>query len=611
MSACAQDAQDQPAVHDVRAGLHVVAGLPPSVRRVVLIPSGDAIRRAAGQSAKSWGAISSLAMPATARSWSHLSSSLGWTDAEAFDALFGGASTLAFIEHHEGDAPIDQRDDSRPQVWVLIGEATEATERHVREKLAPAPRGVISGQAVLAIENGDLLVMFIRKPLAQVAGENVAGMSADRGFWWVLVPSSVMPPAVPGAPLAETIQGAGLKVLESVAPVLAGEPISNAGSPDGAARVNDPGHIARLSHTDAYRTLVKEVTSGALAVVIERLGGWGEFGMLAGHADDEHIEFQGLATWVGAGVLATTVPRTPDVLLNELTPESGSTLIEVFQGSDDPVASVGVAPASVLVRRAMSPCVGAISVMSVQPATDVKRDDAQAAWRLLLAQQLCDAKAPAGANASAGQGFDGVMTKIASVFETASISGPARFAPGRELAFDDAPAGAARSTLIRPAIGSFYLRLLSQRAPAWWRAADGWSVGSICAQGKDPSGLTLGDAASIERERVAAENMTARIQTALKAGGASRLWLSRAILSVAPVRQAVPVMFGPGTPPGALLARVRGVSWDAWIEPSKAAAGVIGGGADGAGGGAAAETGAAVHLRLRIQLGGVTPNKPE
>lgn len=615
VAARAQDAQNENVAHDVRTVLHLAAGLPPSVRRAVLIPSGEAIRRAVGESAKSWASISTLAMPATARSWSHLSSSLGWTDGEAFDALFGGASGLIFIEQHEGLTPIDRRDDARPQVWALIGEASEATEQRVRQRLEFAPRATITGHAVLAMENGDLLVMFIRKPLPPGAGANAGAIATERGFWWVLVPSSVTPTAVgPGVPVPAAIDGVGLAALQSIAPVLAGEPINIAlplASVDAAAnnaRAPDVGKITRVGHTDAYRTLVKEVTTGALAVVIERLAGWGEFGVLAAHSNADRIEFQGLATWAGATDLATTVPRTPDALLSELTPESGSTLIEVFQGSEDPVQTIGVPPASALVRRAMSECVGSISVMGVHPATDVTRADGQTAWRLLLAQQLCDARPPGVQNASGAPGLDAVMTKLASVFETARVSGPASFAPGRDLKFDDLPAGAARSTLIRPAIGSFYLRLLSDRAPAWWGVQDGWGVGSICAQGggqRPGGGGAMGDASSIERERAAAEKLSSQIRAALVADGASRVWLSRAMLSVAPVRQAIPIMFGPATPPGALLSAVSGVSWDAWVESNVSALGDAGvpAGVWGAGR-------AEVHLRLRIQLTSEPASKP-
>ncbi|MBX9736182.1 MAG: hypothetical protein K2X32_04585, partial [Phycisphaerales bacterium] len=182
--AMAQDAPDQE--RNGRVALQLASGLPPSVCRAVLIPSGEAIRRAVGDSAPSWALISSIAMPATARSWSHFASTLGWEERQAFDALFGGGSALVFIEHHDGDAPIDRRDRARPEVWALIGEASEATEARVRQKLELAVRATIAGHAVLAIEDGEMLLMLIKKPGIGAGAGGGGGGAEERAYWWLL-----------------------------------------------------------------------------------------------------------------------------------------------------------------------------------------------------------------------------------------------------------------------------------------------------------------------------------------------------------------------------------------------------------------------------------------
>ncbi len=625
----AQDAQDQE--RDGRAALQLAAGLPPSVYRAVLIPSGEAIRRAVGDSASSWAAISSIAMPATARNWSHFAATLGWEERQAFDGLFGGASALVFTEHHEGDAPIDRRDRQRPDVWALIGEASEATEARVRDKLELAVRATIAGQAVLAIEDGELLLMFIKK---RGGGGDGGVVAEERPYWWLLVPAKVIVPA--GAPGQEprADDGAGIRVLRSIAPMLAGDGAAGAPADVRASEKAETGGPAwsRLSQTPAFGAMVRSVHSQrdraepqrgpALAVYLERLAGWSEFAMVTAHAGADRVEFVGLATWSGAGSLVQRVARTPDSLLEALTPAGGSTLIEMIEGAENPLKTFGHPLMSGLVREAMGPCVGSMSVAVVRPATDVQRADGQTAWRLMVAQQLCAGAPGAGGAAavpsvqpdhvtSAARGLDLAMTKLISVFEIARVSGPPAFPPGRELVFDDVPPGAARSTMIRPAIGSFYLRLLSSRAAAWWSLSDSWGIGAICAQGGGEGAARVSDAAAIERERIASEALVREIRGAMApaAGGESRAWLSRAVVETGPIRQSVPVMFGPGTPPGVLLAAVRRVRWGAWVETAGGVEPAPAGGegardaaALGVGGGLEGRAVGQIHLYLRIEL---------
>jgi hypothetical protein len=625
----AQDAPDQE--RDGRVALQLASGLPPSVCRAVLIPSGEAIRRAVGDSAPSWALISSIAMPATARSWSHFASTLGWEERQAFGALFGGASALVFIEHHDGDAPIDRRDRQRPEVWALIGEASEATEARVREKLELAVRATIAGHAVLAIENGELLLMLIKKPgIGGAAGGGGGAGAEERPYWWLLVQAkSIVPAEAPGQE-PRVDEGAGIRVLRSIAPMLAGDAGGAPADVDPSVKPGPGGAPwSRLSQTPAFGAMVRSVhgqrdrgapqRGPALAVYLERLAGWSEFAMVTAHAGADRVEFLGLATWSGAAAMAQRVPRTRDAMLDELTPDGGSTLIEMVEGAENPVKLFGHPLVSGLVREAMGPTAGSMSVVAVRPAPEVRRADGQMSWRLMVAQQLCPGDpaapgAPAGHAEGAARGLDLAMTKLISVFETARVSGPPSFPPGREVVFDNVPPHAARSTMIRTATGSFYVRLLSSRAAAWWSLSDSWGIGAICAQGGVEGAARIGDGAAIERERLATEGLVREIRKAMAGGngaqagaggvgGEERVWLSRAVVDIGRIRQSIPTLFAPGTPPGILLGGVQRVRWGAWAEST--------GGAEAApAGGGVGEKVGQVHMKLLMELNPPPVPKP-
>ncbi|MBX9737581.1 MAG: hypothetical protein K2X32_11710, partial [Phycisphaerales bacterium] len=85
-------------------------------------------------------------------------------------------------------------------------------------------------------------------------------------------------------------------------------------------------------------------------------------------------------------------------------------------------------------------------------------------------------------------------------------------------------------------------------------------------------------------------------------GGEERAWLSRAVVDFGRIRQSIPTLFAPGTPPGILFGGVQRVRWGAWAES---------GGANAApAGGVVGEKVGQVHMYLRMELNPPRVPKP-
>jgi hypothetical protein len=126
------------------------------------------------------------------RAWDELSRTLGWTPGSAFDALLGRRAMLlvrwAPSEPHHGKGGEAE--------WALISDLDEDAARRVRTRLAPAPRQIIAGLQVLAIDQGRLQAVVAPRLTAsrdQAVAEATSG-GADRA----------------GAPPAGSVPGAGV-----------------------------------------------------------------------------------------------------------------------------------------------------------------------------------------------------------------------------------------------------------------------------------------------------------------------------------------------------------------------------------------------------------------
>ncbi len=78
------------------------------------------------------------------QAWRALADSLRWSPGEAFDELLGRRVTIAARRLDPSDAGD----------WALIGEVSRAAEERLRLSLRPAPRAVVAGLTVLAVEDG-------------------------------------------------------------------------------------------------------------------------------------------------------------------------------------------------------------------------------------------------------------------------------------------------------------------------------------------------------------------------------------------------------------------------------------------------------------------------
>ncbi len=85
-----------------------------------------------------------LAQGRAEKAWAEFAQSLGWTTEQAFDELFGTRVMLVVRGLREPE----------PQ-WALLGDVSAATERRLRERLGVAPRNLVRGHAVMAVERGE------------------------------------------------------------------------------------------------------------------------------------------------------------------------------------------------------------------------------------------------------------------------------------------------------------------------------------------------------------------------------------------------------------------------------------------------------------------------
>ncbi len=88
------------------------------------------------------------------QAWRSLADSLRWSPGEAFDELLGRRVTIVARRLDPSDAGD----------WALIGEVSRAAEERLRLSLRPAPRAVVAGLTVLAVEDGAFELSISSRP---------------------------------------------------------------------------------------------------------------------------------------------------------------------------------------------------------------------------------------------------------------------------------------------------------------------------------------------------------------------------------------------------------------------------------------------------------------
>jgi hypothetical protein len=97
--------------------------------------------------------------------WDRLAKELGWTGAEAFDALLGTRVVFAAKTVTEEERAADQAAGPGPSLgaWVLMSQVTDATAQRLTQRLKPMPRELVAGTPVLSVENGRFLLGLARR----------------------------------------------------------------------------------------------------------------------------------------------------------------------------------------------------------------------------------------------------------------------------------------------------------------------------------------------------------------------------------------------------------------------------------------------------------------
>lgn len=191
-----------------------VARLPRSAELIVVVDDAAGARHG-----ELMGAVRAVLgpMPELEKTWAGLSRDLGWAAEEAFDRLLGYRVVL--VARGLGE-------EGRAAEWALISEISLETDLRLLDRLEAAPKDIVAGHAMLAVEGGRY-----RLALHRAAGG--AGQGAERRSTAILGPADA-----PG-------------MLADLIAVVAGEgPASMAGTPACAAVVKMGAASAVLLHRD-------------------------------------------------------------------------------------------------------------------------------------------------------------------------------------------------------------------------------------------------------------------------------------------------------------------------------------------------------------------------
>lgn len=146
----------QPVPCPVEQSSRVMSLLPPDVEAVVTVT--DAARQRSSPAGRALLALTedSGRLAETLRAWREFSRVLGWDAPSAFDELLGRRVTLVM----RGVGA------DRVAEWAVLSEISPEAERRLYRSLRPAPRGIVNGLPVLAVENGRYELIVSRTPVA-------------------------------------------------------------------------------------------------------------------------------------------------------------------------------------------------------------------------------------------------------------------------------------------------------------------------------------------------------------------------------------------------------------------------------------------------------------
>lgn len=122
---------------------HAAESMPADLDLIAVVDNAAALRRTEAGPGLEALSRALLSPEGAMKKWSLFARSIGLTEAEAFDAIFG-ARVVVVASDLWGD---------RSQ-WALLAEVSRDTERRLRKTLRAAPRALVAGRAVYAVENG-------------------------------------------------------------------------------------------------------------------------------------------------------------------------------------------------------------------------------------------------------------------------------------------------------------------------------------------------------------------------------------------------------------------------------------------------------------------------
>lgn len=128
---------------------NLLGSLPKSIHAAILVEDAAALRRTpAGRALDVWLHEGGL-FSETSEAWTQLSATMELQPQQAFDAMLGSSALIA-IEFTPRPGVLDGVE----MHWALVSRIDADFEKHLYERLKPAPRGVSGGRPVLSLENG-------------------------------------------------------------------------------------------------------------------------------------------------------------------------------------------------------------------------------------------------------------------------------------------------------------------------------------------------------------------------------------------------------------------------------------------------------------------------
>jgi hypothetical protein len=158
----AAGANGQTASSPERDAQRVLAALPAKADAVIIVHNAAGQRSTAAGKQLTRLLDEAGSFAASRAAWGKLASQLGCSSEQAFDDLLGRQVVLVMRGLHQAEGPD----------WAVLTQVSAATERRLRDRLAPVPRGHIASLSVLGLEDGNYQLVIGRRPTDSAAGES-------------------------------------------------------------------------------------------------------------------------------------------------------------------------------------------------------------------------------------------------------------------------------------------------------------------------------------------------------------------------------------------------------------------------------------------------------